>query len=168
MLKRNFSKLSLSLCLVMGMSFSPSLYADKASTPDKEARKQHGMFSWNELMTTDIAAAKKFYGSLFGWTFKDEKVEVGGIKSYTTIKVGKEEVGGIMIIPQHAKKKNVPPHWGSYVMVDNVDATAKQAQKLGAKIYVPPTDIPDGLRFCVFQDPQGAVISIVSSKKDKK
>ena len=32
-----------------------------------EARLQHGAFGWNELMTTDVDAAKRFYGALFGW-----------------------------------------------------------------------------------------------------
>ncbi len=37
----------------------------------KVVMTQHGAFSWNELMTTDVAAAKKFYGELLGWTLQD-------------------------------------------------------------------------------------------------
>jgi hypothetical protein len=53
-----------------------------------------------------------------------------------------------------------PTHWGLYVTVDDVDATARKAQELGARILVPPTDTPDS-RFCVFEDPQGAVLSVI-------
>jgi hypothetical protein len=33
--------------------------------------KTHGAFSWCELMTPDPEAAKRFYGTLFGWTLED-------------------------------------------------------------------------------------------------
>ena len=33
--------------------------------------KTPGAFSWNELMTTDPAAAGAFYAGLFGWAMKN-------------------------------------------------------------------------------------------------
>ena len=30
-----------------------------------------GAFSWSELMTSDPASAREFYGALFGWRFDD-------------------------------------------------------------------------------------------------
>jgi len=45
--------------------------------------KQHGAFSWNELMTTDVGAAKAFYGDLFGWTLED--IQAGDM-TYTMAK----------------------------------------------------------------------------------
>jgi predicted enzyme related to lactoylglutathione lyase len=62
----------------------------------------------------------------------------------------------------------MPPMWGVYVTVDNVDATAKTAEKLGGNILVPPTDIPDVGRSCVIQDPQGAVISAITGVEAPK
>ena len=56
----------------------------------------------------------------------------------------------------------VPPHWAAYVTVEDVDATAKKAEQAGATIIVPPTDIPNVGRFCTFQDPQGAVLSVIT------
>ena len=50
-----------------------------------------------------------------------------------------------------------------YVTVrDVVDASARKAEELGATVMVPPTDIPDVGRFCVFRDPQGAVLSMIT------
>jgi hypothetical protein len=54
--------------------------------------------------------------------------------------------------------------WGAYVTVADVDATAKTAEKLGGKLLMPPTDIPKVGRFCVIQDPQGAVINAITYK----
>jgi predicted enzyme related to lactoylglutathione lyase len=58
--------------------------------------------------------------------------------------------------------EGVPPHWGVYVTVDDVDTSARKAEELGAKTIVPPTDIPEVGRFYMFQDPQGAVLSVIT------
>ena len=123
----------------------------------KDPFKQHGAFSWFELMTTDTEGAKKFYSSLFGW--ETEEMSMEDMK-YTVVKVGDDAVGGIMSIPPQAE--GTPPNWGGYVTVDDVDATARKAEELGAKILVPLTDIPNVGRFFVLQDPQGAVISAIT------
>jgi len=122
-----------------------------------DAMRQHGAFSWCELVTTDVEAAKKFYTKLFGWS--TESVSMPGMQ-YTVVKAAGEDVGGIMAMPPQAK--GAPAHWGVYVTVDDVDATAKLAEQMGAKTIVPPTDIPNVGRFCLFQDPQGALISVIT------
>jgi predicted enzyme related to lactoylglutathione lyase len=66
-----------------------------------------------------------------------------------------------MAMPPQGKKK-MPPQWGAYVTVDDVDLTAKKAAKLGGKVLVPPQDIPGVGRFSVLQDPQGAMISVIT------
>jgi uncharacterized protein len=121
--------------------------------------QQHGAFSWCELMTTDTEAAKTFYGQLFGWTLKDLPME--GM-TYTTLAAGGQEMGGLMSVSAPGVQGNPPPHWGVYVTVEDVDASAKKAEELGATILVPPMDIPDVGRFSVIQDPQGAVLSIIT------
>ena len=121
-------------------------------------RTKHGVFSWCELMTTDVDAAKKFYTQLLGWTTADLSVMEG--MKYTVIKAGDLEIGGMMPVPP--QNAGMPPHWGTYITVDDVDATARRAEQLGAKTLVPPTDIPNVGRFYVFQDPQGAVISAIT------
>ncbi len=119
--------------------------------------KQHGAFSWNELMTTDVSAAKAFYGDLFGWALEDLKTYDMG---YTMARAGDKDVAGIMAMPPEAGE--MPPTWGAYVTVDDVAASAKQAEALGGKIVLAPRDIPDVGRFCVICDPQGAALSLIS------
>ncbi|MBI3771809.1 MAG: VOC family protein [Gammaproteobacteria bacterium] len=123
----------------------------------KEAMKQHGAFSWNELLTTDVTRAKAFYGELLGWTLED--IKSNGM-DYTIAKAGETQVGGIMAIPTQAK--GMPPAWGAYVTVDNVDALIPRVEKLGGKICAPPMEIPGLGRFMVIQDPQGAVLSLIT------
>ena len=123
----------------------------------KDPFKTHGAFSWNELMTTDPAAAKEFYGKLLGWEMEDMNMEQ---MTYTVVKAGGDGIGGIMNIPPESSA--APPHWGAYITVDNVDETAQTAETLGGKIMMPPRDIPGVGRFAVIQDPQGAFISLIT------
>ncbi|NOY83293.1 MAG: VOC family protein, partial [Nitrospirae bacterium] len=88
-------------------------------------------FSWNELMTNDIEKAKTFYGALFTWTMADIPMEDG---QYTMAQKGDERAAGLMAMPKGSE--GMPPHWGAYVTVEDVDASAKKAKDLGATIIV--------------------------------
>lgn len=121
----------------------------------------HGDFSWCELLTRDVEGSKKFYAELIGWTMEDMPMDEGG--SYTVLKAGDRAVGGLMKMPSMVPPQ-APNHWGAYVTVDDVDAVAAKVQELGGKILVPPMDLPD-MRFCVFEDPQGAKLSAITYTK---
>jgi uncharacterized protein len=117
----------------------------------------HGAFSWTELLTTDVAAARKFYGGLLGWKIRDME---GSPMSYGVISTGDQDIGGMMAIP--AQAKGMPPAWGTYVTVKNVDEVVSKVAGLGGKVLVKPDDIPGVGRFAVIQDPQGASISLIT------
>lgn len=118
-----------------------------------------GAFSWCELLTTDPEAAKAFYGKLFDWTLEPAPNAPPGI-DYAIAKCNGEAVAGMMKLPPSAP--GIPPHWGSYITVNDVEATIGQAVELGATVCVPAQDIPQVGRFSVLQDPQGAVFGIIS------
>lgn len=123
----------------------------------QEAMKKHGAFSWNELMTTDVEAAKHFYGELLGWKLQPFD---GGEMEYTIAKVGGQEVAGIMAMPP--EDEGMPAAWGSYVTVDDVDKRTARVASLGGKVCVPPRDIPNVGRFSVIGDPQGIMLGLIS------
>lgn len=115
-----------------------------------------GSVCWSELATTDVAKASAFYSGLFGWSWKESSAGM----HYTEFSNGGQMIGGMMPMdgPQW---QGIPPHWTIYFAVDDCDAMAEKAQRLGGKLHVPPTDIPNAGRFAVIQDPQGAVFSII-------
>lgn len=120
-----------------------------------------GRFCWHDLMTPDPAAARSFYGSLLGWTFKD--VDMGDAGTYTMIHDGTEDTGGLM---EMAASEGLPPHWMLYVTVEDCDAACAQAKGLGGDVKVGPIDIPGTGRFAVLADDQGAYISIIALKNE--
>jgi uncharacterized protein len=120
--------------------------------------QQHGAFSWCELMTTDLKAAEAFYVELLGWTVADGPVE--GME-YRVVSAGGQGVGGLMSIPPDSPP-SMPPHWGATVTVDDVDATIAKAEALGGKVLMQPQEITAVGKFAVLQDPQGAVVSVIT------
>lgn len=110
-------------------------------------------FVWYELSTTDMAAARGFYGAVLGWSTED--MSMPGMP-YIVVKAADVPIGGIMNLLDHLKQAGVPPHWIGYMGCDDVDATAKAMQADGATIHLAPTDIPNVGRFAVMADPAGA------------
>jgi len=98
-----------------------------------------GNFCWFELATSDQAAAKKFYGGLFGWTANDNPM--GPDAYYTMFQLrGKNVAAAYTMMPEQAKQ-GVPPHWGTYVAVTNVDDTIARAKSLGGSVLAGPMDV---------------------------
>jgi hypothetical protein len=113
-----------------------------------------GAFSWCELITTDPSAAKVFYGEIFGWHFKEGLISEN---PYSVIAVAGQEIGGISLAPE-----GMQPTWGTYVTVEDLDATLQKVAMLGGTVLIPPVSIPPASRFALIQDPQGAAIAVIS------
>jgi uncharacterized protein len=118
------------------------------------ASANKGLFVWYEHLARDPKAAMAFYSDVVGW--KTQPFPEGG--DYVMWVGSQGPLGGVMKLPEQAP--NMPPHWMAHVEVDDVDATATLAKKLGGKVHKEPTDIPTVGRFAVLADPQGAPISI--------
>jgi uncharacterized protein len=118
-----------------------------------------GEFCWNELATTNVKAAKDFYGKVFGWEFSDHDM---GEMTYTMIKLNNKEFGGIWSIPKD-KEKQIPPHWMAYILVENIDASLEKATVQGATIIKPASNAGDFGRFAIITDPTGAHIALWQS-----
>jgi len=122
-----------------------------------------GSFCWIELHTTDQAAAKSFYNTLFGWEAHDSPM--GPDSYYTEFKLqGREAAAGCTLRPEE-RSQGVPPHWMIYMTVDGADAAAAKAQQLGGKVCAPAFDVMDVGRMAVIQDPTGAVFCVWQPKK---
>ena len=124
-------------------------------------RHEPGSFCWPELATTDDAAAKKFYTTLFSWTFEDSPA--GPDMVYTMLKKKEKAVGALYKLgPQ---QKGVPPHWNTYVSVASADESARKAKELGGKLLMEPFDVMDVGRMAIIEDQQGARICVWEPKK---
>jgi len=123
---------------------------------------KQGDFCWHDLMTPDVEKAKKFYGALFNWQTEALPMEEG--MTYTMLKNGDNGIGGMVQI-QGEQYKDMPPHWLSYIQVDNLDDMLKKAQELGGSITMPKNAAGDFGHFAIIRDPTGAHIALWQSAK---
>jgi len=122
-----------------------------------DAFKQHGTFSWSELLVNDVESAISFYTNVIGWEIEEMEMPEG---KYYVLKSAGEPVGGIMQIPKGAD--DMPDFWGTYITVDDVDATLKKAEQAGGKAVYPPMDVPGVGRMCAITDKNGAMFSVIT------
>jgi predicted enzyme related to lactoylglutathione lyase len=117
-----------------------------------------GTPSWVDLATNDQAAAKSFYGALFGWSYDD--MAVGDDVFYSMATLRGSNVAAIAPQQQAQLDAGVPPHWQMYITVADVDAAAALVEGAGGSVHVPPFDVMDAGRMAVINDPTGAFVML--------
>ena len=112
-----------------------------------------------DLAADDLAAAKKFYKSVFDWKFRDMPE-----MNWSGIDVGKGTGGGI-------GGKNMPDQptaWTAYVEVASVKKAIEKAAKAGAQIIVPYQEVGAMGALGIFVDPQGATLGVWETRPAPK
>jgi uncharacterized protein len=140
-----------------------------------------GTWNFSELNTRDVEGAKAFYGALFGWEASSLDTEGGDFAFWRVPGYGDfleqrdPDVRGRMadvgapegfedavawLVPMTSDQfpDDTPPHWSITFAVDDADAIADRAAKLGGRVLVPPMDAP-WVRMAVLSDPQGAAFT---------
>lgn len=114
-----------------------------------------GTPSWCDLASPDIPASAEFYGGLFGWDFEaaGPVEETGG---YGMFRLRGKNVAGIGPL----QAPDIPPYWGTYVTVADLDRAIEVATTGGAQILVPAMDVLDAGKMAVFVDPVGAMLAL--------
>jgi predicted enzyme related to lactoylglutathione lyase len=123
-------------------------------------RHPSGSLCWAELATSDQAAAKTFYTSLFGWQANDAPMGPG--EYYTMFNFGGGVVGAACTL--NAQMKGVPPHWGLYISVANAEESTAKIKAAGGVVHAGPFDVMTAGRMSVAQDPTGAAFMIWEPK----
>lgn len=119
-----------------------------------------GCQCWNELFTTDVEAAQRFYGELFGWTTRASQTD-GPL--YYEWQHGERAAGGMMQIqPEWGP---IPPHWNVYFTVADLAATLAKSKELGGRLMMArKIDVGE---FAMIDDPQGAGFTVIEMEPGK-
>jgi predicted enzyme related to lactoylglutathione lyase len=137
-----------------------SIY-EPASPPGPEALAEPGDVSWIELMTTDAPAALEFYQKMFGWQ-PTEAMDMGPMGKYHMFGRHLGPLGGMM--NKGPEMAQVPPNWGLYFRVADLDAAIARVKAGGGQILNGPMEVPGGDHIVNCLDPQGAAFSLHAKK----
>ncbi|HEY4190804.1 MAG TPA: VOC family protein [Candidatus Limnocylindrales bacterium] len=109
--------------------------------------------AWVDLASADAAAAREFYGSLFGWEVEvNPDPQYGG---YAIARINGQDAAGI----GPKMDPNGPTVWNVYIGTDDIEALAARVTGAGGNVLMAPFDVGEQGRMAVFQDPTGGVIS---------
>jgi len=116
-----------------------------------------GTIVWKDLTVPNAAEVRDFYREVVGWQSSEH--DMGDYVDYGMLSPdGGESVAGIC----HARGSNagIPPQWLIYISVADVEASARRCTELGGSVLDGPRTM-GGNKFCVIQDPAGAVAALI-------
>src|SRR6056297_1106727 len=120
----------------------------------------HGAIWWSELMTRDVPAAIAYYRNVCGWHV-DEMPMDDGTPYFVAVAHGKA-VAGIVDMSRIEGLDSAPPHWFTYIAVDDVGAAVSATIAAGGSCDRPPFDVPGVGRIAIVHDPGGAPVGLMT------
>lgn len=120
-------------------------------------KKPIGTIGWMDLTVPDAEKIKDFYKSVTGW--KNESFNMGEYDDYVMIPPSSTD-GIAGICNARGSNADFPPSWLIYIYVESVDNSIAECRRLGGRIVIEPKAIKGQGKFCVIQDPAGAVCAL--------
>jgi uncharacterized protein len=141
-------------------------YVMKPIPPANDPNAESDVFSpsaeqrvgWNELQTSDVDAARRFYGDQFGWG-SDEFMDMGEMGQYRFFDRQGTRIGALF-----DPKNGQHPHWRFYIRVPSIAAAKRTAEAKGGTVHMGPHQVPTGDWIIVGSDPQGAEFALVGGE----
>lgn len=121
------------------------------------SKNEIGSITWIDLTVENADQIREFYKDVVGW--KPVAVEMDGYSDYNmTLPGTNEPKAGVC----HARGENaaLPAQWLMYVTVANLDESMEICRTKGGKIIMEPKTMGGHGRYCVIQDPAGAVAAL--------
>jgi len=129
---------------------------DPNAASDVFSRNAVQRCSWNELLTTDLDAARGFYTEQFGWTLGDVMPMGPAGGDYQFIEQNGQMIGA-MFAPQGGQ-----PGWRFCFRVDDLERAIEAVKAGGGEVLFGPADVPDGGRIIQAKDPRGVFFMLVA------
>lgn len=148
-------QLIVAACLLVAMAGTGVGQTGLPPLGDGARTRLPGKFVWVDLVTHDVPAATKFYGSLFGWTFQN-------VGDYVVVRNDGRPVAGMFRRPRPADP-SAKPRWFGYISVDNVERVQSTVTKAGGRVLAHPRRLAGRGDQAVFADPEGALFGAIRS-----
>lgn len=123
---------------------------------DPPAREpEHNSFLWDELWTTDVADASRFYEQVFDYEPQDQAI-ADSSRSYRILQRNDEPRVGVLSNPFEGER----PVWVNYIRVEDPASVTSQVTALGGRVIVEAQPRAIGGYVAFVAGPSGAGIAL--------
>jgi uncharacterized protein len=150
---------SLLLCAVCVTSLQAASFQLPALNSPPSTEHHVGKVVWADLVTPNLAAAEKFYGGLFGWTFQNIRA---GDSEYVVAVTDGRPVAGLVEKPISVSDRRQSA-WLTFIAVRDVDSAKRTALANKAKLIADSVTYNMRGRQAILADPEGAIFAILAS-----
>lgn len=116
-----------------------------------------GAINWRDLTVPNADEVRDFYSEVVGWKF--EFVSMGEYSDYNML-APESKIPAAGICHAQGVNADLPAQWLIYINVANIEASISSCQKLGGKLITGPRNYGGMGKYCVIQDPAGAVCAL--------
>jgi len=116
-----------------------------------------GAITWFDLTVPNAEDVRDFYSKVVGW--KSSPVSMGDYNDFNMTSPGSGETKA-GICHKRGGNASFPSQWLIYITVKNADESAKLCKENGGKVLVGPKDMSGYGRYCIIEDPAGAVCAL--------
>jgi len=123
----------------------------------EKEKPEVGSITWFDLTVPDAEGVKDFYSKIVGW--KAVPVLMGDYNDFNmnSPESGKTNAG---ICHKRGGNAQLPSQWLIYIIVKSADESAKVCKENCGKVLVGAKDMSGYGRYCVIEDPAGAMCAL--------
>lgn len=122
-----------------------------------------GTIGWTDLTVPNADEVKDFYAAVAGW--KPEALSMGDYDDYVMVAPG-TGAGAAGVCHARGANAGLPPQWLIYIVVADLDESVRRCAEMGGKLLRQPTGMGPQGRYCIIQDPAGAVAALFEAAKE--
>lgn len=123
--------------------------------------KSIGSIGWIDLTVPNASEVKDFYSAVIGW--KPEGLSMGDYEDFNMTMDGEPKTG---ICHKKGPNDNIPSQWMIYINVADMAASTEAVEKLGGKLLSEVKSVGGYGKFCIIEDPAGAVCTLFEPEQD--
>ena len=123
----------------------------------EETPPKAGTIGWTDLTVENADLVCDFYAAVTGW--RPEPVDMGGYSDYNMVSAATGEPAA-GICHKRGTNAELPSQWMIYIVVEDLDESLARCRKLGGKVVLEPKGMGGSSRYCVIEDPAGAVAAL--------
>ncbi|MCH6574341.1 MAG: VOC family protein [Bacteroidetes bacterium] len=125
----------------------------------EQQKPEVGSLSWFDLTVPNAEEVRDFYSKVIGWKSEPVPMEKGKYNDFN-MNAPNSDLTVTGVCHAQGVNKNLPAQWLLYFTVKDLDKSIEECNANGGKVIVESKDMGNYGRYCVIEDPAGAVCAL--------